>query len=363
MNQSDTVEEKKEDLANNGPGDQLQAARIKQGLSIEDVASRMHLSLGILQSIEENNFDSLTAPIFVKGYLRAYSRLVSLDENEMIQLYVDFYSNEDPPINTTTQTVPEISAQDARVKWMTYLVIIILIALLSAWWWNKTQNISEIVSLDADQSIDSSTTGQATEPKIIKVLGESGELVDESGSELLPEKALNADFMSDAPVDDTLVDEEPLEEEPLEENVSNELALEEIDVVVETINVTEPNTIEPERTADNTIVAEEALTAEVILNKASGLPFDISRTAPTGTDLLNITVKADTWADIKDANDHRLVYDLLRANLSIQIKGKAPFNAFFGNGHGVEISFNNQSIDVASQTLGDNTARLTIGTN
>jgi cytoskeleton protein RodZ len=241
---------------------------------------------------------------------------------------------------------------------MTYLVIIILIALLSAWWWNKTQNISEIVSLDADQSIDSSTTGKATEPKIIKVLGESGELVDESGSEILSEKALNVDFMSDAPVDDTLVDEEPLEE-----NVSAELALEEIDVVVETINVTEPNTIEPERTVDNTIAAEEASTAEVILNKASGLPFDISRTAPTGTDLLNITVKADTWADIKDANDHRLVYDLLRANLSIQIKGKAPFNAFFGNGHGVEISFNNQFIDVASQTLGDNTARLTIGTN
>jgi cytoskeleton protein RodZ len=358
MNQSDTVEEKKEDSATNGPGDRLQAARIQLGLSIEDIASRMHLSLGILQSIEENNFDSLTAPIFVKGYLRAYARLVSLDENEMIQLYVDFYSNEDPPINTTTQTVPEISAQDARVKWMTYLVIIILIALLSAWWWNKTQNISEIVSLDADQSIDSSTTGQVTEPKIIKALGESGELVDEPGSELLSEKASNADSISGAQVDDTLV-----VEGPLEENVSAELALEEIGAVVETINVTEPNTIEPKRTVDNTIAAEETLTTKVILNKASGLPFDISRTAPTGTDLLNIIVKADTWADIKDANDHRLVYDLLRANLSIQIKGKAPFNAFFGNGHGVEISFNNQSIDVASQTLGDNTARLTIGTN
>jgi cytoskeleton protein RodZ len=358
MNQSDTVEEKKEDPANNGPGDQLQAARIKQGLSIEDVASRMHLSLGILQSIEENNFDSLTAPIFVKGYLRAYARLVSLDENEMIQLYIDFYSNEDPPINTTTQMVPEISAQDARVKWMTYLVIIILIALLSAWWWNKTQNISEIVSLDADQSIDSLTTGQVTEPKIIEVLGESGELVDESSPELLSKKASSADSISDAPVDGALTDEEPLEE-----SISAELALEEISAVDETINVTEPNTTEPERTADNTTAVEETLTTEIILNKASDLPFDISRTAPTGTDLLNITVKADTWADIKDANDHRLVYDLLRANLSIQIKGKAPFNAFFGNGHGVEISFNNQSIDVASQTLGDNTARLTIGTN
>ena len=96
------------------------------------------------------------------------------------------------------------------------------------------------------------------------------------------------------------------------------------------------------------------------------LPLALSRHATSkidGTDLLDIVVNADTWADIKDANDHRLVYDLLRANLNLQIKGKAPFNAFFGNGHGVEISINNESVDIASHTKDDNTARLEIGTN
>jgi cytoskeleton protein RodZ len=310
-----------------------------------------------LKSIEENNFDNLTAPIFVKGYLRAYARLVSLDEDDMIQLYVELYSNDDPPINTTTQMVPEISAQDARVKWTTYLVIIILIAILSAWWWNKTQNISETVSLDADQPSDSAITEQVTEPEIIRVLGDTGEFVDESGSELLLEKTSNADSVDDIPVDNTLVENSP------ERNVSAELVLEEVEVVVEKTSLAEPNMVEPERTADTTIADVDTLTTEEILNTTAGLPFDISRTAPTGTDLLNITVKADTWADIKDANDQRLMYDLLRANLSVQIKGKAPFNAFFGNGHGVEISFNNKSIDIASHTLGNNTARLKIGTN
>jgi cytoskeleton protein RodZ len=357
MNQSDTVEEKDNNPTNNGPGDQLQAARIQQGLLIEDVASRMHLSLGILKSIEENNFDNLTAPIFVKGYLRAYARLVSLDEDDMIRLYVELYSNDDPPINTTSQMVPEISAQDARVKWTTYLVIIILIAILSAWWWNKTQNISETVSLGADQPSDSAITEQVTEPEIIRVLGDTGEFVDESGSELLLEKTSNADSVDDIPVDNTLVENSP------ERNVSAELVLEEVEVVVEKTSLAEPNMVEPERTADTTIADVDTLTTEEILNTTAGLPFDISRTAPTGTDLLNITVKADTWADIKDANDQRLMYDLLRANLSVQIKGKAPFNAFFGNGHGVEISFNNKSIDIASHTLGNNTARLKIGTN
>ena len=53
-----------------GPGDRLKAERIELGLSIEDVATRMHLSVGILEAIEDNNFDDITAPIFVKGYLR-----------------------------------------------------------------------------------------------------------------------------------------------------------------------------------------------------------------------------------------------------------------------------------------------------
>ena len=75
-----------------GPGERLQAARIEQGLSLSDVADRMHLSASILESIEENNFDEITAPIFVKGYLRAYARIVSLNEDEMIQQYIDYYS-------------------------------------------------------------------------------------------------------------------------------------------------------------------------------------------------------------------------------------------------------------------------------
>lgn len=358
MNQSDTVDEKDNNQTNSGPGDQLQAARIQQGLSIEDVATRMHLSLGILQSIEENNFEDITAPIFVKGYLRAYARLVSLDEDKMIQRYVEFHSNEDPPINTTSHMAPEISAQDARIKWTTYLVIIVLIALLSAWWWNKAQDNSEAVSLNADQPGDQAATEQVTEDEIIEVVGESSEVIDESGSEPLLEETSNADSVDNIPVGNIPVENTSLG------NTSAELIPEETapEVVVVEPVTTVSSTLETEVIVDAN-ASKDTLTADETLNTATGLPFDISRAAPTGIDLLNITVNADTWADIKDANNHRLVYDLLRANQNIQIRGKAPFNAFFGNGHGVEISFNSQSIDIASQTLDDNTARLKIGTN
>ncbi|MFT5657880.1 MAG: cytoskeleton protein RodZ [Gammaproteobacteria bacterium] len=329
MNESDTIEEQESSSAQTGPGDQLQAARIKQGLSIEDVATRMHLSHRILESIEENNFDDITAPIFVKGYLRAYARLVALDENEMIQRYVEYYSNEDPPINTTSNMAPEISAQDARIKWTTYLVIIVLIALLSAWWWNKTQNKTEVVSLDAEQS----SVEVVIEPTEIETefASDPGVEIDSSKLASVTNEPLEQDG-TDPGLEDTGTAEEVVEPDLSESEVA--IVVDQNDAIVETKPV-----------------------------EATDTASEISRVAPVGSDLLHIVVNADTWADIKDANDHRLVYDLLRANLTIELKGKAPFNAFFGNGHGVEILFNNESVDVAGYTLDDNTARLKIGTN
>ena len=356
MNQSDAVNEKNNEQAISGPGDLLQAARIQQGLTSEDVCARMHLSLGVLQSIEENDFDDITAPIFVKGYLRAYARLVSLNEDKMIQLYVDLYSNEDPPICTVSQIAPENTGHDVRIKWATYLVIFVLIALLSAWGWNKIQNKPEAVSLDVNQSSDTAATEQvAVEIEVIEVLVES----DQAAVEVLNEFA--GEFADEPSLESQL--EQTLSADTVEESITEPASDETEAVVVEAEPITAvTNTAELDVTTD-TIATEGTSTAVAKIKTTTDLRFDISRVAPAGIDLLNITVNADTWADIKDANNHRLVYDLLRANLNIQIRGKAPFNAFFGNGHGVEISFNSQSIDIASHTLDDNTARFEIGTN
>ena len=141
-----------------GPGERLQAARIQQGLSLDDVAQRMHLSLDILKAIEDNHFEEITAPIFVKGYLRAYARIVSLNEDEVILQYRDFYSEEDPPISSTSNILPELSAGDARIKWTTYLVIAVIAVLLGAWWWNREQSSEPPISLDAQPTEQRETT-------------------------------------------------------------------------------------------------------------------------------------------------------------------------------------------------------------
>jgi cytoskeleton protein RodZ len=209
-----------------GPGERLQAARIQKGLSLEDVAGRMHLSPRILEAIEENNFEEITAPIFVKGYLRAYARIVALDEDDMIQQYVDYYSEEDPPISSTSNTIPELSVADVRIKWTTYLVVLVLAALLSAWWWNKSQNEESPISLDTQapglestEAAESDVVNTEIEAasEISTATDESTPAVQESAAAEAPaqSEAVAAESVETEAVASEAVESEPLEPEPL----------------------------------------------------------------------------------------------------------------------------------------------------
>ncbi len=334
-----------------GPGDRLQAARIEQGLSVEDVANRMHLSIGVLESIEENNFDDITAPIFVKGYLRAYARIVSLSEEEMIQQYIEFYSDEDPPINSISSTSPEISVDDARVKWTTYIVILALCGLLVAWWWSKTQDSSDAVSLDIEQTeVDS--TEPANDSSVIQqaeIVAKSEEVVESDSGLMEPEDTIKL-----------------LEKQADELNQAQILASSGVEPVTESVSIAEPDetevppvVAEAETEEDAAAELETGINSETDTNTGSGA----NPTAATGSDTIRLIVHADTWADVKDANNSRLVYDLLRADRKLTLTGQAPFTVFFGNGHGVEMIYNNEEVDISSYIRNDNTARLKIGSN
>src|SRR5688500_18755967 len=61
-----------------GCGSRLRKAREAAGLSQEDVATRLKMPLRVVQSLENEDWDRLGAPVFVRGQLRSYSRLVGL---------------------------------------------------------------------------------------------------------------------------------------------------------------------------------------------------------------------------------------------------------------------------------------------
>ncbi len=61
-----------------GCGARLRAAREAAGLSIDDVAARLRMPGRVVRSLENEDWSRLGAPVFVRGQVRSYSRLLGL---------------------------------------------------------------------------------------------------------------------------------------------------------------------------------------------------------------------------------------------------------------------------------------------
>jgi cytoskeleton protein RodZ len=66
-------------------GRRLSEARQAQNLAATDVARQLKLSLWQVEALEAGRYQQLPGPIFVRGFIRNYARLVKLDPEELLR--------------------------------------------------------------------------------------------------------------------------------------------------------------------------------------------------------------------------------------------------------------------------------------
>ena len=62
-----------------GLGDEFRAAREARHLSLSDVSEQIHIRSVYLEGIEDEEWSVIAAPVYVRGFLRAYARFLGLD--------------------------------------------------------------------------------------------------------------------------------------------------------------------------------------------------------------------------------------------------------------------------------------------
>lgn len=70
-----------------GLGERLRSARRARALSLEQVSQMLRLEESVLEALESERFASLGAPVFVRGHLRAYARVLGLPEEAVLEAY------------------------------------------------------------------------------------------------------------------------------------------------------------------------------------------------------------------------------------------------------------------------------------
>lgn len=68
--------------------EQLRKARLKKGISLQQIAAKTRIDIKFLEAIDNGNF-SFLPDLYVKAFLRQYAKSVDLDENETIKKYED----------------------------------------------------------------------------------------------------------------------------------------------------------------------------------------------------------------------------------------------------------------------------------
>lgn len=75
------------DVSGLGLGERLRSARKARALSLEQVAESLHLDESVVLALEDERFETFGAPVFVRGHLKAYARLVGLPIDSVLEAY------------------------------------------------------------------------------------------------------------------------------------------------------------------------------------------------------------------------------------------------------------------------------------
>ncbi len=118
------------------PGSFIKRERELRGITLDEIAAETKIGKNFLHALEEDDYDSIPAPTFIKGFLRAYSKHIGLDGNDVVLRYEDFVER----TTEKTEVVDEQAAQPVNRNYyitaiiaVTGLVILILLSIYFFW--------------------------------------------------------------------------------------------------------------------------------------------------------------------------------------------------------------------------------------
>lgn len=297
-----------------GPGQLLRNAREQLGWTREQVASRIHLRLTLIAAIEADTYDKHTSHTFIRGYLRAYAKLVGIPEETILAAYERLGLT--PPDNIDMQSFSRRSRQranDSRLKVVTWLVILVLIALSIAWWWQSTARRSA-----GEEALAATEMGTTSTVSSDTAASDGAAPVIEAAAPVLP-------AVSDA----AATDESPVAVAPAASE------------------------------AVSTAPALDNASAAVATEASAAVSTEPAATEPATAPQLKMSFTADCWLDVKDANGKTLFSGLKKANDELVLEGPEPLKFIIGAPMAVNLEYKGKSFDMSRYNNG-RTARFSL---
>ncbi|MFZ3265169.1 MAG: RodZ domain-containing protein [Terriglobales bacterium] len=145
-------------------GEKLKLEREKRKITLEEISSSTKIGTRMLQALEEEKFNQLPGGIFNKGFVRAYARVLGLDEDQAVADYLQA-SGEAAPVgpeapgrdaareNAARETEQRINRLEAisdspsrPLPWGAFAVVLLAVALALSLWSHRRREQERLVT-------------------------------------------------------------------------------------------------------------------------------------------------------------------------------------------------------------------------
>lgn len=149
------------------PGEALTEARLAKNLTEVDVAKQLLLSKQIIIALENDDYSKIVAPVYAKGYLKAYAHLLGLSPEailssfERLNFYKDAQVFSDPAIKQSIENERAPVRRVSKVfpiRWAYYgifaLIILILVIVVTTHQFTTKDAAEDPAAKDGAVSLD-----------------------------------------------------------------------------------------------------------------------------------------------------------------------------------------------------------------
>jgi Helix-turn-helix domain/Domain of unknown function (DUF4115) len=125
-------------------GEEFRSAREARGLTLSDVAEQIHIRSVYLNAIEHEEWPSIGAPVYVRGFIRTYARFLGLDAESAVARFNDMVPVERPGAHAPAASVLE-PERSGPSPWAVIggIVALLLVVFVGYEWWQFSQGAQQ----------------------------------------------------------------------------------------------------------------------------------------------------------------------------------------------------------------------------
>jgi len=318
------------------PGETLRQVRESNGWSLAEVALKLNLTVTSLSNLEAGAFDKLPGHTFARGYIRAYAKLLGMDQTVLVQQFDQSTGTDSHGSNVHSlgRIEEPVRVSHTILRIVSLLLLVAVIGGGFIWWQDQTSlRTKDLISLT---------------PEHVEVEGADGTTQIHPLDE--PEDQAVAQDQAESATPLALPLAETSSEAPAESAATAPV-----------VAPTAPTPVAPTHNVAPVVAAPATPVVPVVTAPvATTAPAPVNTAPVAGQGQVQLKFTADCWTQVTDGAGKVLLSGLKRKGDSVSVSGKPPFTVRLGFARGAQISYNGQAVDVAPFTSGE-TARLKLG--